>query len=95
MGVCQIDLFIGESRSLKGKRQVLRKILDRAKSKFNVSIAEVGDHELWQRAEVGFCVVGNDRRFVDSALSKILSFIEQLHVAEITRAETEILHFNF
>ena len=52
IGICQLDLLIGDSHSLKGKRRVLKQILARVKNKFNVSIAEVGDHDLWQRARV-------------------------------------------
>ena len=61
VGVLRLTLFLPENHSLKGKRQVLRSIKDRVRNKFNVSIAESDGHDMWQRAELGICQVGNDR----------------------------------
>ncbi len=93
IGVCHLDLLIRENNSLKGKRRILKKIIERVKNKFNVSIAEVGNHDLWQSSQVGFCVVGNDKRFINSSLDKIILFIEDLNSAEIVKSEIELLNF--
>lgn len=93
IGVCHLDLLIRENNSLKGKRRILKKIIERVKNKFNVSIAEVGNHDLWQSSQVGFCVVGNDKRFINSSLDKIICFIENLNSAEIVKSEIELLNF--
>ena len=71
----------------------MKSIIGRVKSKFNVSIAEVGKNDLWQSAQIGFCMAGNDRRFINSALDKVLHFIEELNSAEIIHAEMEIITF--
>ena len=91
VGFCQLDLRIPENRSLKEKRHVLRKLMDRVRHRFNVAISEVGDNDLWQRAQIGFCTVGNDRRHINSSLDKVVHFIEGMNLAEIVRAEIEIL----
>ena len=62
--VARLTLQIPESGSLKAKRQVLRRITDRVKARFNVAVAEVDDQDLWQKATLGLSVVGNDRRHV-------------------------------
>jgi len=93
VGVCHLDLLIRENNSLKGKRRILKKIIERVKNKFNVSIAEVGNYDLWQSSQVGFCVVGNDKRFINSSLDKIIRFIEDLNSAEIVKSEIELLNF--
>ena len=93
IGICQLDLLIRETHSLKGKRRIVKQIIGRVKNKFNVSIAEVGDQDLWQRSHIGFCLVGNEKRFINSALDKILDFIETINSAEITNADIEILSF--
>ncbi len=93
IGICHLDLLIRENRSLKGKRRTLKKIIERVKNKFNVSIAEVGNHDLWQSSQIGFCMVGNDRRFVNSALDKIVLFIEGISSAEIIKSEIEIMNY--
>lgn len=85
--------MIHNNSSLKGKRQVLKRVIDRVKRKFNVSIAEVGENDKWQRAQVGFCVVGNDKRYVNSSLDKIANFIDDLRVVDILNSEIEILDF--
>jgi len=94
VGVCQIELRIPENNSLKGKRQILRKICERTKNKFNISIAEVGAYDRWQRARIGVSLVGNDRRFVNACLDKVINFIDHLQLAEIIGQEFEILSYS-
>lgn len=93
VGVCHLDLLIRESNSLKGKRRILKRIIERVKNKFNVSIAEVGNHDLWQSSQLSFCMVGNDKRFINSSLDKVIRFIEELNSGEIIRSEIEMLNF--
>ena len=76
---------------MKEKRHVIRKLIDRVKHRFNVAISEVDDNDLWQRAQIGFCTVGNDRRFVNSSLDKIIDFIEKMYLAEVIEKEMEII----
>ena len=66
--------------------------MDRIKARFNVSIAEVGSNDKWQRIELGVCAVGNDRRHIDSSLNHILGFLESLYLAQIINTEIEILN---
>jgi len=75
VGVCRISLRLPENLSLKGKRRVLKSITTRVASKFNVSIAEVDDQELWQLATLGICCVSNDKRHTNEVLSKVVDFI--------------------
>jgi len=85
-------LMIHESRSLKGKRQVLKKITERLKGRYNISVAEVGSHDLWQRAEIGFAAVGVDEQTVNSLLDRAIDFVEDLGVAELVDHAIEISH---
>jgi uncharacterized protein YlxP (DUF503 family) len=91
IGVCKLDLRIPENHSLKEKRHVLRKLIDRVKTRFNVAISEVGDNDLWQRSQMGFCTVGNDRRHINSSLDKVIYFIEQMNLVEMVHSEIEII----
>lgn len=83
VGVCTIDLFLAESGSLKSKRQVLRALKDRVRGNFNVSVAEIDHHDLWQRATLGVAVVSTEVRFVHQVLSKVVDLIAQERRAEI------------
>ena len=54
-------------------------------------MAEVDMQDLWQRARLGYCVVGSDRRVVERILQQVADFVESLHVAQITWLETGIV----
>ncbi len=90
VGILRLSLSIPDAGSLKDKRHVLRKVIDRVKVRFNVSIAEVGANDLWQRAEVGVAAVGNDRRFVNEVLDKVARFVEEMAVAPVLDRALEI-----
>jgi uncharacterized protein YlxP (DUF503 family) len=90
VGVCTIDLHIPGNDSLKGKRSVVRKIKERVKNTFNVSIAEVEDLDKLQRAGLGVAFVSNDAGHVHSTLSKVVNFIDRLYVAEIIQYHIEV-----
>ena len=87
VGVCKINLRLPENISLKGKRQVLKSITTRVRNKFNVSVAEIDDHELWQLATLGICYVSNNKRFTNEVLSKVVDFIAN------GRFEIEMLNY--
>jgi uncharacterized protein YlxP (DUF503 family) len=91
--VARLTLDIPAAGSLKAKRQVLRRVTDRVKAKFNVAVAEVEDNDVWNRAVVALAVVGNERRHVNEAMDKILQFIDDLYVAPVASRELEILTF--
>jgi uncharacterized protein YlxP (DUF503 family) len=90
VGTLKIILHLHDNRSLKGKRKVVRSMVDKVKHKFNVSIAEVGSNDKWQRIELGVSAVGNDRRHIDSSLNNILDYIDTLYLAEIVDSSAEI-----
>ena len=87
IGVCKIRLRLPENLSLKGKRQVLKSIITRVGSKFNVSVAEIDDHDLWQLTTLGICCVSNNKRHANEILSKVVNFIVN------SRFEIEILDY--
>jgi uncharacterized protein YlxP (DUF503 family) len=87
VGVCRIKLRLPENLSLKGKRQVLKSIITRVRNKFNVSVAEVDDQDLWQLATIGICCVSNNSRQTNEVLSKVVDFVTK------GRFEVEILDY--
>ena len=92
VGVCKVRLRLPENLSLKGKRRVLKSITSRVASKFNVSVAEVDDQDLWQLATVGICCVSNNKRHTNEVLSKIVDFVvDGRFDVEILDSEIEIL----
>jgi len=91
-GLIKITLIIPGNSSLKGKRKVIKSLLGKLKARFNLAAAEVEDNDLWQRAGLGLALVGNDRRYINSAMDKILNYIEHATEAEIIDAQSEIIN---
>ncbi len=92
VGTLRIELYLHDNRSLKGKRKVVRSMVDKVKHKFNVAIAEIGSNDKWQKIELGVSTVGNDRRHIDASLSTVLSFLDSLYLAEIVDSKIEIIN---
>ena len=92
VGVCRISLRLPENLSLKGKRRVLKSITTQVRNKFNVSVAEVDDQELWQLATLGVCCVSNSKRYTGEVLSKVVNFVANSRFeVEMLDCEIEIL----
>ena len=88
IGICKIKLRIPQNASLKDKRRVLKSIIAQLKNKFNISVAEIEDQELWQLATLGVCSVSNDIRFSNEVLSKVVDFVNN------GRFDVEVLDYN-
>jgi uncharacterized protein YlxP (DUF503 family) len=92
VGTMIIELHLHDNRSLKGKRKIVKSMVDKVKHRFNVAIAEIGSNDKWQKIELGISAVGNDRRHIDSSLSNVLSFLDSLYLAEIVDSKMEIFN---
>ena len=92
VGVARVVLLIPENASLKGKRKVVKSLIQRVRNRFNVSIAETGEQDLWQKVEIGFSAVGNDSRFVNSCVDKVIDHIEEMNLAQMIDREIEVIH---
>ena len=92
IGTGLITLRLHDCRSLKGKRKVIKSMINRLRNNFNVSIAEVGANDIYQRAEIGFCLVGNDAALINSKIDMVFNMAEDLGLAEIIDTEMEIIH---
>ncbi len=91
IGAAVVEIRIHESQSLKTKRGVIRSIARRTRNRFNVSVAEVGGQDTWQRGLLGLSVSGSDRRRVRAVLEQTIEFIEDLHLAEVVNTDVEIV----
>ncbi len=95
IGVGYISLSIAESHSLKEKRRVVRSLIERARQRYNVSVAEVDDLDTWQSAGIGFTCVSNSAKHAEAMLAEIIRFFEA-HVAfgSVVDVSTEIIHLD-
>jgi len=74
-----IDLNLPAAHSLKDKRRILKSVIARVRSKFNVSIAEIEDQDIWQRAVLGAVVVSNEAAHASTTMNHLASFLETAH----------------
>jgi uncharacterized protein YlxP (DUF503 family) len=92
VGTGVIILRLHDCRSLKAKRKVVKSMIGRLRNNFNLSVAEVGSNDIYQRAEIGFSLVGNDSALINSKIDKIFNMADDLGLAEIVDTEMEIIH---
>jgi len=77
---------------LKGKRRVIKSLMERVRHKFEAAVAEVGDNDLWQKARIGVALVGNDSQLLNTRLQQIMTFMENQHLAEIIDSQVELCY---
>ncbi len=91
VGVLRLVFHIPHARSLKEKRSVIRRFRDRVRARWDVSIAEVGDQDLHQRAVFGVSVVSGDSSVCDSVLEHVANEASSQPDAVLTDRSTEII----
>ena len=78
VGVCTFEVHIPESGSLKTKRQSLRSLKDRIRNRFNVSVAEIDDNDLWQKASLAVATVSNDKSHLNQTIDHVLNMVRSV-----------------
>lgn len=91
VGVSLIELHIPESRSLKAKRKVIKSLVERIHSRYRVSVAEIGHHELHQRSEIGIAVVARSEQDVERVMDGIRRLVDERLDAVVTRWQPDVL----
>jgi len=94
VGICRVVLSLPWNDSLKGKRSVVKSILERARGRFHVAAAEVEDLDNHRRATLGFSVVSNDVRHAQSVLDKLVGFVSGATQAEVIDQSRTIEHYD-
>ena len=91
IGAATVELEVTDGRTLKDKRQVIKGLLDRLRSRFNVSAAEVDHLDSPRRSTLALCAVANDRSFVHQVLEKAIDLIESEPRATVLDYDIEML----
>ncbi len=85
VGACQLRLRLPAAQSLKDKRQVVKSVLERMRSRFGIAAAEVESNDLWQIADLGFACVSNNEGHAEDILRNVVRYVEE------TRPDVEIV----
>jgi uncharacterized protein YlxP (DUF503 family) len=91
VGILQFTMLIRGSRSLKEKRQVLRSVKDKLRARFNVAVAEVDDHDVWQKATLGVVTCANETARVREILDAIVKQLRVHPSAELVDHQIDLL----
>src|SRR5439155_22733195 len=83
IGTLTVVIHLGEGSSLKDKRQVIKSLVETTRQKFNVSIAEADDLDIWRRATIGVACVSNEAGHANRVLDKVLDTIEANPVVSV------------
>ena len=76
VGTCKIKLLLPMNHDLKGKRRIVKSLTTQIRLKFNVSVSEIENNELWQIATIGIAVISNKILILNQTFDHIFSFIE-------------------
>jgi len=91
VGTLTVRILIPGAQSLKDRRRVLKGLKDRIRNGFNVSVSEIDATELWQRATLGIAMAGDDRRYINGALSDLVNFLRVQPGSQLVDYELEFL----
>lgn len=91
IGICTCEIFIFNANSLKSKRSVVKSIIEKSKNRFNISIAEVGENDKWQKSIIAFSIISNDQKIVEETIEKVINFFDSYSEIEIINIKREIL----
>ena len=91
VGIVTWELHLAGCHSLKDKRTIVKSLKDRMHNRFNVSVAETGHHDLWQRAELTAAVVSTDRRHAENVLREADGLVAGADGARIMDTSTSYL----
>ncbi len=89
VGVLEITISIPQANSLKDKRKVLKSVKDRLRNNFNVSVAEIDNHDVWRTATIGVAVVSRDTSYANGVLSRVQDALGGLREAIMTDCRLE------
>ena len=91
VGVCRLILSIDDAFSIKEKRNIVKSIIARLKSKYNASVAEVGLNDKWKSAVIGIACVSNETSHVVGMLKNMVNFVDNDGRAALVDYTTEII----
>lgn len=73
-----IDLAIEHAQSLKDRRQVVRSLKDKLRHGFNVSVAELDETPMWNRATLGIAAIHASRDYLQGQLHEVEDAVTRL-----------------
>ncbi|MCT1903789.1 DUF503 domain-containing protein [Oceanobacillus sojae] len=84
----EVECMLYEGNSLKEKRSVIKRIINKLRQSFNVSVTELGFHDMWQRTKLGIVTISTDYVHAEKVIQQVLNTIDSF--SELERTITNI-----
>lgn len=91
VGVARVTFRLHGNDSLKGKRKIVKSLIEKSRHRFPISIAEVDDLDRYQRATLGIAVIGNDSRLLNAILDKVVDYMAGMGLADLESHHIELI----
>lgn len=91
VGLLTLELHIPDAQSLKDKRQVVRSLKDKLRRDFNVAVAELEHHDVWQRSVIGVVTLSNEEKHLREMLQRVLDEADRILGSILISQGVEIL----
>lgn len=91
VGVLTVELAVSDAQSLKDKRRVIQSLKRKLRNRFNVSVAEVGYHDLPKRCRLGVAMVSHESRALHSQLDKVVDLVRRINELSLLDYQRELL----
>lgn len=91
VGVARVTFRLHGNDSLKGKRKIVKSLIERSRNRFPIAIAEVDDLDRYQRATLGIAVIGNDSRLLNAILDKVVEYMAGMGIADLESHDIEMI----
>lgn len=89
IGFCRVVIHLPQASSLKGKRGILKGLLEKLRRRFNISIAEIGFLDNWKRAELGITAISNEKEYLYRLFDQIIKVLDHWKELDLMDYSTE------
>ncbi|MDH5327390.1 MAG: DUF503 domain-containing protein [Gammaproteobacteria bacterium] len=86
-----IEMYLESCHSLKGKRQVVKSVIDRLRKNYNASVAEIAFQDSWQRCSLGLAMISSDTQVLQKQAHTIENFLRDCKDVELIRVDSTLI----
>lgn len=87
----RLELYIPGAESLKDKRRVIKSLIEKSRNKYNISIAEVDELDIWRKSVIAVAMISNDYSLVEKVFQQIINYIDTIYELELLDHQIEYL----
>ena len=90
VGICELFIYLPDCQSLKEKRSIIKRLKALLRKKYNISISEIGQKNIWKKCTIGICCIGDNRQIIDKIIDRVMKDIESNAKIELVNIQTSI-----